>query len=314
MQFSIRYSILDLSIIVAAYNVEKYIEQCISSISIDGDIKYEVIVINDGSTDRTLDILNSISNENIKIITINNSGVSNVRNLGIKQARGKYIFFVDGDDTLNIVDFIDLFNKNSKSFDVIIGSYIDHIDENYYKNSDNSGVESELDGISTLDKYFLNGITPSIWKAFYKKEFLLKNNLFFLNDIVIAEDAEWLIKVLYQAESVYLNTDLYVYNYRINQYSVMKSKFGHAKFASIIFVINKLLDLNVKNIKIINFYIMSLILSALSQYEDKITLKEVKEIKNIASRVKYYNFKSFIFLKLLMLDPRLIQKIYKYFK
>ena len=99
-----------LSIIIPAYNVEQYIKPCLDSIlqnSKESLSETEIIVINDGSTDNTLEILKSYNkHKNIKIHTTINQGVSAARNLGISLARGKWITFIDADDTVssNLID------------------------------------------------------------------------------------------------------------------------------------------------------------------------------------------------------------------
>ena len=95
---------IKISAIVPVYNAEEYIERCLKSLisqSIGSDI--EIIVVNDGSTDRTQKILESykLKNDNIKIFSIENNGVSHARNLGIQYAKGEYITFVDADDWLD---------------------------------------------------------------------------------------------------------------------------------------------------------------------------------------------------------------------
>lgn len=90
-----------VSIIIPAYNVEKYIPRTLESIKSQTFKDIEVIVINDGSTDNTLTIVkNFLKNVDFsyKIITQKNQGVSAARNRGIKEAKGKYICFLDGDD------------------------------------------------------------------------------------------------------------------------------------------------------------------------------------------------------------------------
>ena len=90
----------DFSIIVPAYNVEKYIEKCIDSILNQSYKNYEVIVINDGSTDNTLNILNKKYKDKVKIYSKENGGLSSARNYGVLKSSSKYILFVDSDDWL----------------------------------------------------------------------------------------------------------------------------------------------------------------------------------------------------------------------
>ena len=91
----------DLSIIIPIYNVEKYIEECLNSvISQKTEFKYEVILVNDGSTDNTASIVKPYLADNVKLISQENSGQSVARNNALYESSGKYIMFVDGDDIL----------------------------------------------------------------------------------------------------------------------------------------------------------------------------------------------------------------------
>lgn len=92
---------IDLSIIMPAYNVEKYIKSCIESIITQKTkYHYELIIVNDGATDSTDEIIRNIKDEHIKYIVQNNKGLSGARNTGINNSVGKYIMFVDSDDVL----------------------------------------------------------------------------------------------------------------------------------------------------------------------------------------------------------------------
>lgn len=86
------------SVIIPAYNAEKFIKRSIDSVLKQSFQDFEIIVINDGSMDSTLEILYQISDERLKIIDTSNGGVSKARNLGIEHARGEYICFLDSDD------------------------------------------------------------------------------------------------------------------------------------------------------------------------------------------------------------------------
>ena len=91
----------DISIVIPIYNVEKYLRKCLDSVySLNLDNK-EVILVNDGSTDTSINILNEFKNKypnKTKIISQKNQGLSEARNIGIKNSNGKYILFIDSDD------------------------------------------------------------------------------------------------------------------------------------------------------------------------------------------------------------------------
>lgn len=92
-----------ISVIIPAYNVERYIKQCVETVLYNSFKDFEIIVVNDGSTDGTYAILKKLvtEDERIRVFTTSNKGVSAARNFGIRQARGEYFTFVDGDDYVN---------------------------------------------------------------------------------------------------------------------------------------------------------------------------------------------------------------------
>jgi glycosyltransferase involved in cell wall biosynthesis len=100
-----------ISIVVTVYNKEKFIENTLNSIFNQTDSPSEIIIINDGSTDRSLEIINNIQLPNFAyVLTTKNQGVSASRNLGLKKAKSKYIHFVDGDDILKR-DSVSIFKR-----------------------------------------------------------------------------------------------------------------------------------------------------------------------------------------------------------
>lgn len=102
-----------ISIIVPCYNCDKYIERCIVSLTKQTYSNFEIIAVNDGSTDNTLELLNGIARTDtrLRVITQDNAGVSAARNRGIEEARGRYVVFCDADDFVEanyIADFINI--------------------------------------------------------------------------------------------------------------------------------------------------------------------------------------------------------------
>lgn len=131
----------DLTIIVPVYNVEQYIEECLLSIiNQKTDYNYEVIIIDDGSTDKTTDIIKSnFKTERIKLLKQDNAGQSVARNKGISLSQGKYIMFVDGDDILLPNAIENMMNEAyEKDADIVEGDIVnfrDSITEDMIKKS-----------------------------------------------------------------------------------------------------------------------------------------------------------------------------------
>ena len=94
----------EISIIIPVYNVEKYLDECLNSAANQTFENIEIICVNDGSTDGSLEILESHASKDkrIRIISQENKGVSSARNEGLDAARGKYIYFMDSDDYMDL--------------------------------------------------------------------------------------------------------------------------------------------------------------------------------------------------------------------
>lgn len=112
-----------ISVIVAVYNVDKYIDKCIKSILGQTFKEFELLLINDGSTDKSREICESYfnGNEKIKLINKSNGGLSDARNLGLDIAKGEYITFVDGDDSIDS-DYLERLYNNAVSNDADISA------------------------------------------------------------------------------------------------------------------------------------------------------------------------------------------------
>ena len=108
---------IKISVVIPVYGVEKYIRQCLESIINQTYKNLEIIVVNDGTKDNSMKIVEEyLSDERIKIINKQNGGLSSARNRGMEEATGKYIFFVDSDDWIEL-NTIEILVKNSKSVD-----------------------------------------------------------------------------------------------------------------------------------------------------------------------------------------------------
>ena len=113
-----------ISFIIPAYNAEKTIEKCIDSILHIQNYEIEVIIINDGSTDDTLNECLKIDDERVLVITQKNKGVSAARNRGILEARGDYVVFVDSDDEIDASEMEKALLKTDEKEEIILYNFI----------------------------------------------------------------------------------------------------------------------------------------------------------------------------------------------
>lgn len=242
-----------LSIIIPAYNVEKYIRECIDSIILSVTEKefqqIEIIVVNDGSTDTTGDILNSYDSllKNICIIAQRNAGVAAARNRGIKAARGKYILFADSDDyfvpkSLSLI--IEYLCNNSDvdvleydNFELVDGRLIRKSGD-YIPESGNGQKVYALWDKASLPQYV-------VWTKVVLREMLLAYNLFF-HEGIIHEDEEWVPKLFaYAQKAAYVPIPVYVYR-TIREHSLMY-QITERNYRDLIAVFDALVDFEKQN-------------------------------------------------------------------
>lgn len=209
-----------ISIIVPIYNVEKYLDRCITSILNQSYFNIEIILINDGSTDNSLNICNKYQKKDNRILIINqdNQGLSAARNQGINIASGEYFGFIDGDDWIEKDMFKSLYT-NMKMFnaDISVCGYrrideeiIPNIGDIKYNNA-NIQVLKDKDIIkhNLFDYTKENRITDAAWDKIFKRS-LFENIRFPPNKI--AEDVFTAYLLLDKAKTVVISPNKY-YNY-----------------------------------------------------------------------------------------------------
>ena len=205
-----------ISIIVPVYNVEKYLRQCLESLIKQTYKNIEIICINDGSTDKSSEILVEFTQKDsrVKIITQEKSGVSTARNSGLKIASGDYIMFVDSDDWTEIDACEKLVSEAQLTgTDVVLFSHYDVFpnSKNLYDISKN--CKKSYYKFDNIDDYIKNIIyAPGILcDKFYRKDFI--KNITFISGLAQSEDMLFWFEVLYNKPAIsVLNKPLY--NYR----------------------------------------------------------------------------------------------------
>lgn len=187
-----------LSIIIPIYNGAKFLQRTIDSVLCQGlnDVEYELILINDGSTDNTLDICNYYKNryKNIMYYSKGNEGPSMSRNKGLEMASGDYVYFMDADDYLmpNGLRYI-LDTYYEKDLDVIVfcGESIKNFNDLHYPSGTIEG-KIVFDGWGT--DFLKNNYQTFVWNQIYKRSFLISNKLRFSN-VSLCEDTLFNLQV-----------------------------------------------------------------------------------------------------------------------
>lgn len=187
---------IPLSIIVPVYNVEKYIRPCIESIFNQGldDADFEVIIINDGTQDKSIEVIADIvqSHSNVFVVNQENQGLSVVRNNGISAAKGKYILMPDSDDLLIENSLKPLLEKALKSqADLVVADFLSLTDEEIERKDISRLQQKEFNYVEkTGEELFLQDLNPYqcyVWRTLFRRDFLLDNNLTFVPGIYIQD-------------------------------------------------------------------------------------------------------------------------------
>lgn len=204
-----------ISIIIPIYNAEKTIEKCVQSVINQSYCNIEIILINDGSLDKSLYLCEKLASidKRINIINTENKGVSNARNIGINSARGKYIMFADSDDYVDKKWCETLIQNLYLETELVISNI-------YCVNYDNGEiyVENNLKysnyKLSVIDFYkvFKWKLLNQPYNKIYSTDIIKKHNIKFNNDLSLGEDLLFNLEYLSYCERItVINSNLYYY-------------------------------------------------------------------------------------------------------
>lgn len=224
-----------ISVIVPIYNGEDYVLKCIESITNQTYKNLEIILVDDGSTDASGDICDECMRKDsrIKVIHKVNEGLVSSRKAGIQIAKGYYATYVDGDDWIE-PDMYEKLVDQILDADIIVSGVIrdygnhliretNKIPDGIYEGNDlKTKIYSKMIYTGT---FFERGIQPNIYKALYKREILLKNQIQLVNDIRLGEDAACFYPTILDANKVVLTSDCF-YHYQIHKGSIMDTNYG----------------------------------------------------------------------------------------
>jgi len=319
---------MNVSFIIPAYNVELYISQCLDSVLLQTIDNKEIIIINDGSTDKTLDICNDYKLKNpeiIKIFTKDNQGLSIARNFGLKLAKGEYVIFIDSDDYY-LYNFISSFYILAKhnNLDVIRGNYNCYLDGylkysnikrktfNYY-NKVLSGMEYLEESINS------NSYEVVVVLSLFRREFLISNNLIF-EFAKTYEDHEYTLKYLLIENIRIMHVLDVFYAYRMREGSITKTPQIRDAY-SILDNCNNMLCI-INNLDIIKqkypLKAVSMLFYQLTSLWGKLTITEKQEVIKVIPyelklKVLRFPFNKYQFMKiaLFIFTPSFVNFVYK---
>lgn len=202
-----------LSIIIPVYNTEKYVEQCLKSCLLQ-DLpfrNYEIVVVNDGTKDLSMNIVNQIAAEYSNVVVLNqeNKGLSAARNTGLSYAQGKYIWFIDSDDWIEnncLREIIERMDKDD--LEGLVHAGIRYIDDDNVLFVKTDYPSQTLSGRDYMASVIINCAAV---KTIYRRDFLYKNHLLFYEGIY-HEDLEFTPRAYYFIDRLGFTNHHYYYN------------------------------------------------------------------------------------------------------
>ncbi len=215
-----------ISIIVPIYNVEKYLKRCVESLILQTYKNIEILLVDDGSKDSSGSIADDFSKMDKRVITLHkeNGGLSDARNYGLNASTGEYILYVDSDDYIEKDSCEKLMAKMQPDVDFVAGGYKEIQDKIVTEKRHSNIVEGNK---YTSREFTILSIKKNEWFApawlnLYRKDFLLKNALFFKKGRLF-EDHQMLPRLFLAANTI-VYVDYPFYNYIIRENSIMTSQ------------------------------------------------------------------------------------------
>jgi CDP-glycerol glycerophosphotransferase len=281
---------VDISVVIPVYNVEQYLKETINSLKNQTVANIEMIFINDGSTDKSLNILEEEAkiDKRIRVITQNNSGASKARNRGIEEAVGKYVAFMDSDDLLPKSAYEVLLNQFiTTDADLAMGRVERFNKEKKWTPKPQIPIY-EKERVTTINEFPVLLQNAGVWNKLYKREFLIENNLKFLEGNKI-EDILFTFNCYFLARKIAI-TPSTIYYWRVVKTSVSNNKNNIKYFLDrleIAYLIEKLSigKINSETHKILNKRNIGAVINLFKIYNEY-SFQEKKEI--IKEAKKYF--------------------------
>lgn len=217
-----------ISIIIPVYGVEKYIEECLNSIINQTLKEIEIIIVNDGTKDKSMKIVEKyLHDSRIRVINKENGGISSARNAGILASTGKYIYTMDSDDFIEkfilkkVYDYAEKKQLEIVIFDIEV--FCDRTKKNLKIWKDTNFLNDKVyQGIDYLKEYFLGKGCPSVANKIFRRELYFNNNIYYPINLKYGEDGVTMTKLMAISKKVGKISEIGYY-YRQREESAMNS-------------------------------------------------------------------------------------------
>ncbi|AJH01823.1 hypothetical protein LF65_05301 [Clostridium beijerinckii] len=330
-----------LSIVVPVYNVELYLNKCLESILACELKSYELILINDGSTDNSYNICLDFQQKytEIKVLSQENKGLSNARNVGLNEARGEYIVFIDSDDYIISKSFYETIeeikkNKNQK-IDILISDFFRVSKEERIVSKINQIQESDeiIYGIKYMESFLKGyGCFWNTWRFVFCREFLIANKFKF-KDGFLCEDIDFAVKTLLKTNNIAFYHNPY-YCYKLGRESSIMNIVSEKRVRDYLIITEECMQLLRNNDEVIfssrmkEKLLIEYVLNLTTIFEvDKTNRKTIKNLfkqtqylfsMTKSNKIKCYNFiislfgiSSVAFVLLLLKKMRRIMRLWR---
>ena len=306
-----------ISVIVPVYNVEKYIIGCLKSIVSQDYKDFELILVNDGTKDSSIDLAQEyLKDKDVvwKIVNKENGGLASARNAGLSKAKGEYISFIDADDAV-AKDFLSSMFKQMRDDTDFVFCNFQFTKKQEAPVDDNDEIRV-FDKEKLLEAFLKRTIGFVVPSMLFKKSFLLNNDLFFDEKIRFSEDQPFIWDVILHSEkSVYLYKKLYGYYTRegsiMNNSSADKVLNSHQEFKEVIGRLFADSYPDIRNKVVPRWELGALYTSArMLKYEDYLKVYEQMGGKTIFQRIAGIGeIKAYLLAAVCSLSPKLLYEL-----
>lgn len=246
-----------VSVVMPVYNASRFLNESVNSILNQTLDDLELICVDDGSTDDSLEVLNSFEDSRIKVYSQSHQGGGNARNYGLSKITGKYLFCMDADDILDLNAFEEFYKiSEEKNLDFLVFKAInygvekDHYFETEYQNMTNiyNKVTNNVFSYKDLGNLLFD-FNVSPWCKFYNSEFVKSTGAKFRENSKF-HDNQFFWDLIFKAERIYFLNQFYYTRKRYDQSLTASGDIGHI---DIIDVVNDIIDLFIKNDQLDNY-------------------------------------------------------------